>query len=373
MTIYLFDFQSLYPNCFISGNLFTPTKDGWNGSIIFPSEITNEEDGIKGTYSKQQGEMEKLLIWLFKERKKIPKSDPRNLAYKIVLNVTYGITGCAKFKSIYNLTTASDCTALARRCIKYARYRFIKSGYECIYTDTDSIFIKDKFNNEEKILKLAQDISEEERKGFNIYSDTHNLALETKINKMWFFRDNNGKFIKKHYIYLNNKNELIIKGIKIKQGNCSKIALKFYEEQIKQKFISNTYQPYHASDLLKELKEYSIGKEELLLKRYRVDTPESYKISEGKEESTSIHYNISKKYGAGEHWLIINKRIGVGKGNKYCKLEELKDKYGEHYIDQICFEEYLKDLSEFIIWNERNKLHNVDRKRVINETKTLES
>jgi hypothetical protein len=128
--------------------------------------------------------------------------------------------------------------------------------------------------------------------------------------------------------------------------------------------LDNKYQPYEPGQLLKELKQFVIGKETLLQKRYRVNNPDSYKIPEGKEESTSLMYKISKKYGAGEHYLIINKRIGIGEGNKYAKLEELQNKYGEYWLNQICFDIYMKELNEFIIWNKRNQITKIDRKKI---------
>jgi len=40
-----------------------------------------------------QKEFGDLYEWFFEERKKIPKSDPKNYVYKIILNSTYGLTG----------------------------------------------------------------------------------------------------------------------------------------------------------------------------------------------------------------------------------------------------------------------------------------
>jgi hypothetical protein len=40
-----------------------------------------------------QKEFGELYEWFFEERKKIPKSDPKNYVYKIILNSTYGLTG----------------------------------------------------------------------------------------------------------------------------------------------------------------------------------------------------------------------------------------------------------------------------------------
>ena len=40
-----------------------------------------------------QREFGELYEWFFEERKKIPKTDPKNYVYKIILNSTYGLTG----------------------------------------------------------------------------------------------------------------------------------------------------------------------------------------------------------------------------------------------------------------------------------------
>lgn len=66
MIIISSDVVSFYPNLAI--------KNGW-APAHFPKE-----------------EFLELYAWLFSERKKIPKSDPRNYVYKILLNATYGLS-----------------------------------------------------------------------------------------------------------------------------------------------------------------------------------------------------------------------------------------------------------------------------------------
>lgn len=364
--IYCLDFNSLYPSMYMGGNLYSPVKEGngWCGSLLYPNIESNDEDGVTGTYSQEQGKIEKVIQWLFNQRKTFPKSDPRNLAYKIVLNTIYGISGSAKFKSVYNLTTASDCTAMARRSIKYARRIFMKNGYECIYTDTDSIYVKDPFNNEKKIMDLAEYISENQRKSFNVYIPTHKLAFESKIKRMYFFRDKDGKFIKKHYIYVTDEDKVVIKGINVKRGNCSRIAKEFFDCVIKKRILDNTFELYDPDILLEELKAFTMhGREDLLQRKYRTKDPSYYKIADGKDEATGLYYQIAKRYGMGCHYLVMNKRIGPGKGIHYATIDELKEKYGDHWIDQILFENYLNDLGEFVNYEKRN-FHKVDRKRV---------
>lgn len=357
----------------MGGNIFSPIKDDtqeyWQGSGIYPSKYVNNYDGITGKYLRTTGKVETALRELLLARLKVKDKPNESLAIKILINTQYGLLGSPKFKSVYSKTAASDVTAMARRSILHARTILEENGYECIYTDTDSCYVKDKTNDKERLKKVISFIVDEQRKSMNIPCDLHDFKIECFIKRMYFFRDDKGVFIKKHYIYVTDEDELVIKGISVKRGNCSPIAKKFFYDVIKPKIMSNTYIPYKAQELLAELKQFIKGKEEMLLKRYRLKPLESYKIAEGKDESTALNAQLSKKYGAGEHYLLINKRIGVGKGNKYCKLEELKEKYGDYYLDQIVYESYLSDLSEFIEWKDRRNIHETDRKRVKQEKK----
>jgi hypothetical protein len=66
-TIMTSDVTSFYPNLAIKNN-------------FHPAHIPQKEFG-------------QLYEWFFEERKKIPKTDPKNYVYKIILNSTYGLTG----------------------------------------------------------------------------------------------------------------------------------------------------------------------------------------------------------------------------------------------------------------------------------------
>jgi len=66
-TIMTSDVVSFYPNLAI--------KNGFH-----PAHLPKKEFG-------------ELYEWFFEERKKIPKTDPKNYVYKIILNSTYGLTG----------------------------------------------------------------------------------------------------------------------------------------------------------------------------------------------------------------------------------------------------------------------------------------
>lgn len=371
--IYLFDFRSLYPSMMIGGNLYSPMtkgEQGWQGSGIYASIYQNERDGIRGKYSRSKGKIEKVIEELFRKRQEVKNDKNKSLAIKILINSQYGITGCKIFKSVYDLQRAADVTAMARRTTLHAKTVLEEYGYEIVYGDTDSLYVKDHHNNESKLFEIINWIESVQKSSMNIPFDLHSFKLEDRIQCMWFFRDDKGEFVKKKYVYLNTEGKVTLKGLNIKRGSCPLIAKHFFNEIILPKFESKTYKHYTADALLKELKAYTIGKETLLQKRYRVKSLDSYKVPDGKDEPNCIGYSISKKYGPGEHWLVINKRIGVGKDKKYATIEELKKKYGDAWIDQVSYEDYMNELKEFIEVSERNKIHRTDRRRINNGNST---
>lgn len=70
-------------------------KAGWT---IMTSDVTSfyPNLAIKNKFSPEhlpEKEFCDLYEWIFEERKKIPKSDPKNYVFKIILNSTYGLTG----------------------------------------------------------------------------------------------------------------------------------------------------------------------------------------------------------------------------------------------------------------------------------------
>ena len=70
-------------------------QPGWT---IMTSDVTSfyPNLAIKNKFHPEhlpQSEFGELYEWFFEERKKIPKTDPKNYVYKIILNSTYGLTG----------------------------------------------------------------------------------------------------------------------------------------------------------------------------------------------------------------------------------------------------------------------------------------
>ena len=366
------DATSLYPHVYMMGNLFSPVKKGcgWNGRGVYPNIYANENDGVRGTYSTEPGKMEGIFRFLFTERAKINKEkkthpvdseeyirlDRAQLPLKICMNSAYGACSNPRFKSIYNLTTAMDCTAMARRTTKYARTVLEEYGYEVIYGDTDSLIVKDVYNDKNKLNEIFEYIRQEQLNSANIKIDTHGFKLECRIKHIYFFKNEKDEYAKKYYIYVDEDNRVTEKGIRIVRGDCSPIAKTVYEKYIKPLALKGESLKLSIEQITNWLKDEIKLNPEQLKKRYRLKPLDQYKIAEGKDESTALHAQLSKRYGAGEHYFVVNKRIGPGKGNHYCTLEELKEKYGDEWVDQIKLDMYLNDLKCFVCDEERKKI-----------------
>lgn len=354
------DFRSLYPVVMMGGNVFSIAKQGepyWQGSGVYASIYQNNYDGVKGKYSRTRGVIENTLYELLKKRLLVKDDPQQSLAIKILINTMYGISGSQKFKSVYNITTASDITSMARRSILHARTVLEEYGYQVLYTDTDSAYVKDPFNDLNKLKQVTDYIVDQQRRSMNVPTELHDFKVECIIKHMYFFRDDNNQFVKKQYIYVTDDNKVKAKGIRIVRGDCSPIAKTVYEKYIKPLALEGKSLKLSIEQITNWLKDEIKLNPEQLKKRYRLKSVESYKIAEGKDEATGLHAQLAKKYGAGEHWFVVNKRIGPGKKSHYCKLEELISKYGEtDWVDQILLDPYLGDLKCFISDNERKKI-----------------
>lgn len=78
----------------IASGIYKP-KPGWT---IMSSDVTSYYPNlaIKNGFHPEQIPKEEFCRqyeWFFEERKKIPKTDPKNYVYKIILNSTYGLSG----------------------------------------------------------------------------------------------------------------------------------------------------------------------------------------------------------------------------------------------------------------------------------------
>lgn len=166
------------------------------------------------------------------------------------------------------------------------------------------------------------------------------LKIDERINHIWFFPDDSGKNKKKNYIYITNDNKIVIKGLPIIKSNSSLLCKKIFElltpEIIQKNDIK--FSRGHISRLIEnELKQDP----NIVATEFHVKAPKMY------DSKSCISYIIAEKYGAGRHMLIKNKRLGIGKGVKYCDLEEAK----QLSLNDLDLDRIWNELTPFILKN----------------------
>lgn len=168
--VVLFDFSSLYPSIIRTFNISPETYLGeWDSGLIEPDGdgpfVEDHKPGHLGDaigtptntrFKSEKGVMPALIHHLVVTRNKMrkeemPKLDPNSFeyqnldkkqyVYKILANAMYGILG-APFFRYYNKAIAESITRTGHYLVKEAARWFGDKGYETIYGDTDSIFVK---------------------------------------------------------------------------------------------------------------------------------------------------------------------------------------------------------------------------------------
>jgi hypothetical protein len=370
--IYCFDFSSLYPSIMHMCNIFSPNIDGWYGEPNFKT------DGIYN--NKEQGRVEKLIKQIYEQRLVFKKQkDPREYSLKIQMNAAYGLLGNPSFSHLYNRTSASDVTRLGRQFIKLARRRFMDAGYEVIYSDTDSTFLIDPFNDKDKLFLVKKQIVDEiqssvpfpypkQKKvidGVEIEAG-FDMGLDAEISDMFFFKGDVGdketdsemddydhknkpkKLIKKNYIYRKTNGSIVVKNLGVRKKSLSAISRKLFWDVLVPKISEERvvkFSEAYLNNTINSLLEKDLS---LVEQRFSIKPFDSYKLA------SQMQAQISKKLGPGIHFLIPVKRdiydsgkiVTMGIGKKYIESDDFK-KY-KLSIQDIDFSKVWAELSYFI-------------------------
>lgn len=165
----VFDFASLYPSIIASHNI-SPTTLVRSDGIATP-EIQNSA-GQKFFYyfSKEKGFIPQIIEDIIERRvrvKEMIKQDDSNVilqarsyALKIIANATYGYFGFFGARW-YSKECAESITAYGRKYIQDVISKSKKAGFDVLYGDTDSIFIRFKDNNKQGVLDFLKKINNE--------------------------------------------------------------------------------------------------------------------------------------------------------------------------------------------------------------------
>ena len=149
--IIILDFKSLYPSImrtfYIDPLAFVGKKKG-KDLIIAPN---------KAAFKKDEALLPEIINSLMKEREKVKKEKDELTSYaiKILLNSMFGVMANPSFR-FFNIDMANAITHFGQFLIKLTAEKIEEKGYEVIYSDTDSVFIKSKLDDYKEAEKLGE-------------------------------------------------------------------------------------------------------------------------------------------------------------------------------------------------------------------------
>jgi len=190
--VIVLDVKSMYPSIIISFNLSPELINKGNSittpfSLSFPSPL--EEEGVyRRILKKLMEERAKYKKAMRKAEEGGNKEKAKELYYKqyaikVLLNSFYGVLGYKNFR-LFNKKLAETITTIGREIFMWIKERVEEMGYEFVYGDTDSSFVKLPSNlSEEGCVKLGKEIAEEITRSFDVFASkygvkNHVLKLE---------------------------------------------------------------------------------------------------------------------------------------------------------------------------------------------------
>lgn len=187
--------------------------------------------------------------------------------------------------------------------------------------NTDSIYLKDPFNDKQKILTLKDFAIKHIKQYVPFPQNTFDFELEKEIKHIFFFKDENDpskkKFLKKNYIYVTNNNDIKIMGLPIVKRNATELSRMILKNYLEDEIMDGICK--FDKEYLKSIIQHEIKKNPSILGVTFTVKDDSFYINKN-----DIRAQISRKYGVGKHVLIRNNSLGVGISKKYCTLLQAK-------------------------------------------------
>ncbi|MEE8354845.1 MAG: DNA polymerase domain-containing protein, partial [Candidatus Bathyarchaeia archaeon] len=169
------DFESMFPNIIVHKNVSyeTVTSEG----------VDTSRPGFMGVFTHPFLERR---LWLKHQRDTYIPGSPewwwcqrRQSALKLMLVVVYGYSGCYANR-FANVRVFQEINRQARIAMVQALNVCLENGFEVVYGDTDSLFVKGQGASEEDYRGLAAEITEETRLRMGLDRHFRYLVLLTK-------------------------------------------------------------------------------------------------------------------------------------------------------------------------------------------------
>ena len=287
--IALFDFRSLYPTVMVAHNISPDTLNVEDCSDSF------ELDEMDYTFCQdEQGFFPELIEGLVEERynlkKKMRDLDESNEKYqqfynrqqaeKILANSFYGYLGYNGARW-YSRESAEATTYLGRKYIEDTIATAEEMGFEVVYGDTDSVFLKKEDIREEMDAFLEKVNSD--------LPDFMELEFEGFFKRGFYTSTASGEGAKKKYALMDEEGKMKITGFEQVRRDWSPIA-KETQEKVLRKVLQDEISEAAevVKDTIDEMKSGNVDLDKLRIYTTLTKKPEEY-------DTTAPHVEAAKK------------------------------------------------------------------------------
>jgi DNA polymerase I len=351
--VLVLDFASLYPSIIKNWNLSYETLNNpWcRGEKRIVPEVEHEICmEFRGITSEIVGLLRDFRVKVYKKRAKdesLPKElrvwyDVVQAAMKVYINASYGVFGNEAFP-FYSLPLAESVTAIGRSILLNTLKVAEDLSLRIVYGDTDSLFLWDP--RSDSLEKLISYIEKE-------------YGLELEVDKRFRIAMFSG--LKKNYLGVTDKGEVVIKGMVGKKSNTPEFIKEEFRAVVN---LLTTVKGFDdVIDVLEKVKDYIADVYRKLKNREYTLEELSIKVMLSKDlnkyvKTTPQHVKAAKllekeglRVGKGDIIAFVKTRDSIGvKPVKLAKLSEVDtNKYLEHV--RTAFEQILLALG--VRWEE---------------------
>jgi len=263
--IALFDFQSLYPSIIVTFNISPETLD-CNHRECKKNKVPDEDHYFctkrKGFIPIVLEEVIKKRIAVKRQMKKaegMKRKDLNNkqFALKILANSFYGYLGYASSRW-YSRVCAKSAASFGRFFIKKVIKMAEDDGFEVLYGDTDSLFLK---------VKTKKQAKEFLKKVNNSLPGIMELDFKGIYKRGIFIEAKTGFAAKKKYALLDEKGNLVIRGMETRRRDWAEIAKKTQERVLEAVLKQNSKRKAIKiiNETIKNLKEGNVDIDDLII------------------------------------------------------------------------------------------------------------
>jgi DNA polymerase-2 len=149
--VWVFDFKSLYPSIIRTFNI-DPL-----GYVPAPQAHEDLICTTDGAFRREPAILPGILDELFPRRESAKKSGDlvAAQAIKILMNSFYGVLGTPACR-FFNPALANSITGLGREMLLWSKRWFEEAGFEVLYGDTDSLFVRSGRGDANEAIELAR-------------------------------------------------------------------------------------------------------------------------------------------------------------------------------------------------------------------------